>query len=84
MTNPCLPSNVTNTIHKDVFLGKHVVVGSGSVVLPGVTLGDGCSVGALSLVNKSVDEFKVIVGVPAKVIKDRKRNILDLEKKINK
>ena len=84
MTNPCLPSNVTNTIHKDVFLGKHVVVGSGSVVLPGVTLGDGCSVGALSLVNKSVEEFKVIVGVPAKVIKDRKRNLLDLEKKINK
>lgn len=84
MTNPCLPNHVTNTIHKDVFLGKHVVIGTGSVVLPGVTLLDGCSVGALSLVNKSVEKFKVIVGNPAKVIKDRKRNILDLEKEINK
>ena len=36
-----------------------------------------------SLVNKSVKEFKVIVGSPAKVIKDRKKNILDLEKEIN-
>ena len=82
MTNPCLPSNVTNTVHKDVFIGKHVVVGSGTIVLPGVTLNDGCSIGALSLVNKDVDEFKVMAGVPAKFIKDRKRNILELENKI--
>jgi acetyltransferase-like isoleucine patch superfamily enzyme len=82
MTNPCLPSNVTNTVHKDVFIGKHVVVGSGTIVLPGVTLNNGCSIGALSLVNKDVDEFKVMAGVPAKFIKDRKRNILELENKI--
>jgi galactoside O-acetyltransferase len=84
MTNPCLPNTVTNTIHKNVFLGKHVVIGSGSVVLPGVTLADGCSVGALSLVNKSEEEFKVIAGCPSRVIKDRKRNVLNLEKEIKK
>ena len=28
MTNPCLPKNVVNTIHKDVVIGKHVVIGS--------------------------------------------------------
>jgi galactoside O-acetyltransferase len=82
MTNPCLPNNVTNTIHKDVIIGKHVVVGSNSVVLPGVTLFDGCSIGAMSLVNKSVDGQYVMVGIPIKKIKDRKSNIFNLENKI--
>jgi galactoside O-acetyltransferase len=80
MTNPCLPSSVTNTIHKDVIIGKHVVIGSNSVVLPGVILSDGCSVGAMSLINKSVDGPYVMVGIPAKKIKDRKLNIFKLEK----
>ena len=82
MTNPCLPEDVTNTVHKDVFIGKHVVIGSGSIVLPGVSLGDGCAVGAMSLVNRSFKSPKIIVGIPAKEIKSRKLNIFDLEKKI--
>jgi galactoside O-acetyltransferase len=82
MTNPCLPKNVMNTIHKDVIIGKHVVVGSGSTVLPGVVLDDGCAVGAMSLVNKSIEGQYVIAGVPAKIIKPRKLNIFKLEKMI--
>lgn len=80
MTNPCLPPIVTNTIHKDVTLGKHVVVGSGSIILPGVTLDDGCAVGAMSLVNKSIEGAYVLAGVPVKIIKPRKLNIFELEK----
>jgi len=80
MTNPCLPTTVTNTIHKEVVIGKHVVIGSNSVVLPGVTLCDGSSVGAMSLVNKSIEGPYVCAGIPAKKIKDRKPNIFELEK----
>jgi galactoside O-acetyltransferase len=82
MTNPCLPTNVTNTIHKDVTIGKHVVIGTNSVVLPGVILEDGCSVGSMSLVNKSLESGFIYAGVPAKKIKERKTNIFDLEKLI--
>jgi galactoside O-acetyltransferase len=82
MTNPCLPNTVTNTIHKNVYIGKHVVIGSSSVVLPGVSLCDGSAVGAMSLVNKSIDEPYVVAGVPAKPIKPRKSNIFELEKTI--
>jgi galactoside O-acetyltransferase len=82
MTNPCLPDIVTNTIHKDVIIGKHVVIGSNSVILPGVILTDGCSIGAMSLVNKSIDGPYVMVGIPVKKIKERKSNIFDLEKNI--
>lgn len=82
MTNPCLPKNVTNTYSKDVIIGKHVVIGSNSVVLPGVELHDGCSVGALSLVNKSIDGPYVCFGIPAKKIKNRNSRIFELEKLI--
>jgi len=82
MTNPCLPNNVTNTIHKDVTIGNHVVIGSNSVVLPGVNLIDGCAVGAMSLVNKSVGEPSIFVGIPIKKLKQRKSNVFNLEKQI--
>lgn len=82
MTNPCLPDTLTNTTHKDVIIGKHVVIGSNSVILPGVILTDGCSVGAMSLVNKSVDGPYIMAGIPIKKIKERKSKIFDLEKNI--
>ncbi len=80
MTNPMVPIKYTNVTHEDVTLGKHVIIGCGSVVLPGVTLYEGAAVGALSLVNKDCEEFGVYVGSPAKKIKERKRNLLDCEK----
>lgn len=79
MTNPCLPITVTNTIDKEVIIGKHVVIGANSVVLPGVTLYDGSAVGAMSLVSKSIEGPYVCAGIPARKIKDRKSNIFELE-----
>lgn len=80
MTNPTVPSRYTNVKSSDVIIGKHVIVGSGSVILPGVTLEIGVAVGALSLVNKNCSEFSVYMGTPAKKIKERKRDLLELEK----
>lgn len=79
MTNPMIPNELTNVTKAPVFLGKHIIVGCGSVLLPGVTLGEGCAVGALALVTKSFDEFNVLAGNPAVIIKKRKRNLLDIE-----
>lgn len=79
MTNPTVPSQYTNVTSLDVIIGKHVIVGSGSVILPGVTLEMGVAIGALSLVNKSCTEFGVYTGIPLKRIKERKRNLLNLE-----
>ncbi len=81
MTNPTLPSQFTAVTHGDVFFGKHVIVGCGSVILPGITLEDGVALGALSLVNKDCKAFGIYAGNPVKRIKDRKRNLLILEKK---
>jgi galactoside O-acetyltransferase len=80
MTNPTVPSEYTNVTHADVFLGKHVIVGSGSVILPGVTLEEGVAVGALSLVKKNCTAFGIYAGNPARRISERKRDLLKLER----
>jgi galactoside O-acetyltransferase len=82
MTNPMVPSQYTNVKNSDVIIGKHVIVGSGSVILPSVTLETGVAVGALSLVNKNCKEFGIYIGTPVKRIKERKRDLLELEIKI--
>ncbi|HEY1807554.1 MAG TPA: acyltransferase [Acidobacteriaceae bacterium] len=82
MTNPMIPSHLTGVIHSDVTLGRHVVVGSGSVILPGVVLGDGVAVGALTLIKRNCDPFGVYGGVPARKIGERKRRFLELEKQL--
>ena len=79
MTNPMVPHEYTNVSHADVIIGRHVIVGSGSIVLPGVTLDTGVAIGALSLVTRSCEEFGIYSGIPAKRIKERKRDLLELE-----
>ena len=80
MTNPTLPSQYTGITHADVLLNKHVIVGCGSVILPGITLEEGVAVGALSLVTKDCKAFGIYTGNPARRIKERKRDLLELEK----
>jgi len=82
MTNPTVPSEYTGVTHADVLLGKHVIVGSGSVILPGVTLEDGVAVGALSLVNRNCEAFGIYAGNPARRVKERKRDLLELEQQL--
>jgi galactoside O-acetyltransferase len=81
MTNPTVPSEYTGVTHADVFLGKHVIVGSGSVILPGITLEEGVAVGALSLVTKHCEAFGIYAGNPARRIKERRRDLLELERR---
>ncbi len=79
LTNPTVPHKYLKRKIAPVTLGKHAIVGSGSVILPGVTIGDGSSVGALSLVSKSLDEWGIYFGAPAKRLKGRSKNILKHE-----
>lgn len=81
MTNPTVPSHFTAVTHADVFLGRHVIVGCGSAVLPGTRLEDGVAVGALSLVRSDCAAFGIYAGTPARFIRERRRDLLELEKK---
>ena len=80
MSNPMVATQYTNVTNADVFLGRHVIVGSGSVILPGIRLEDGSAIGALSLVKDDCKSFGIYAGAPAKFIKERKQDLLALEK----
>ena len=84
LTNPMTPNYYKNLNTGKVVLRKHVIIGSSSVILPGVEIKEGTAVGALSLVNKSLDEWSIYVGSPARKINERSKKILDLEKEFLK
>lgn len=81
LTNPTVPKKYKLEKKKQINLGRHVIVGAGSIIFPGVNVSEGCSVGAMSLLNKSTEPWGIYVGNPARRVKDRKKDMLELEKK---
>lgn len=79
MTNPTVPCRFTNVTHAPVKVGRHVIIGAGSVVLPGVTLHEGSGVGALSLVKQDCESFGMYAGTPTRRIGRRSTTLLELE-----
>ena len=84
MTNPMIPDKFKNVLQKPTVIGRHVIIGTGSTVLPGSVLEEGAVMGAMTLGKGNVAPWSVVVGVPARKIKDRSRNILNLEKEFLK
>lgn len=82
LTNPMLPVKYKNIKSEEVVIEKHVIIGSHSVLLPGCKLNEGVAVGAMTLVNKDLAEWGIYGGVPCKRIKERKKDLLLLEKEV--
>lgn len=82
LTNPTIPAGYRQPICGPVRISRHALIGSGSVVLPNVTVGAGAVVGPLTLVARDLEEFTVYLGAPARRIGERKRHILELERKL--
>lgn len=80
LTNPTLPAEFRNVESGPVRLARHVIVGAGSVILPGVTLEEGVAVGALSCIRLSCAAFGVYWGNPARRIGERSRQLIEVEK----
>lgn len=59
-------------IVEDIILEDDVWIGTGSIVLHGVTIGKGSIIGAGSVVTKSIPSNQIWAGSPARLIKDRK------------
>jgi acetyltransferase-like isoleucine patch superfamily enzyme len=53
---------------RPIVIGNDCWLGVNVVILPGVSLGDGCVVGASSVVTKSFPEYCIIAGIPAEII----------------
>lgn len=64
---------MVTTIENDVWIGY------GATVMGGITIGEGSIIGAGSLVTKDVEPYSIYAGVPARKVRDRFDNPIDLE-----
>lgn len=82
LIGPTIPDAFRTVDARPVTLGRHVVIGAGSLVLPGSTLGEGATVGSLSLIKGQVEPWTVSAGSPARKVRDRDRaGVLDAEER---
>ncbi|MDH3026960.1 DapH/DapD/GlmU-related protein [Gordonia alkanivorans] len=59
---------------KPVVIGDDVWIGARVIILPGVTVGRGCVIGAGSVVAKDIPEYTIAAGNPCRVIRNREQN----------
>lgn len=76
LMGPTIPAELLNLSPGAVLMEEHANIGAGAIVLPGVTLGEGSVLGALSLTNRSTEPWTIYGGVPAKPIKERRRDVI--------
>jgi galactoside O-acetyltransferase len=79
LVNPTVPPRLTHVVREPVVLRRHVAVGAAAVILPGVTIGEGSAIGAMTLVNRDLDPWGIYVGAPARFLRPRSRALLDME-----
>ncbi|MDQ7085141.1 MAG: acyltransferase [Sulfurovum sp.] len=80
MTNSTIPKQYKNELKQAIRIGKYSIIGAGSIIMPGVHLKKGTSIGAMSLVTKNTKSWSIYIGSPAKKIKNRSKYLLKLEK----
>ena len=82
-TNPTVPDSYRKPIRSSVRIGKFAVLGANSVVLPGVTIGEGAVVGACSLVVRDCKPWTVYLGNPARPVRPRpSEKLLEMERQL--
>jgi galactoside O-acetyltransferase len=82
LTNPTVPIKYRNKSKSTIVeIQKHAVIGTSTVVHPGIIIGEGAAIGSMSLVTKNLEPWGVYKGIPASKFKERNgENILKLEK----
>lgn len=80
MTNSLIPVRYKKEFKAAVTLEEFVIIGANSTVMPGTLIATGCSVGAMSLILKNTLPWGIYVGIPAKRINERSKEVLKLAK----
>lgn len=83
LTGPTVPNSFRGEFTAKVVLNRHAIVGSNSVIMPGVEIGFGASIGALTFVHRSIPDGTIVTGNPMRKVgmRDVKR-LEDLEVKL--
>jgi len=82
LTNPMVPECYKPRAKTGkIILGRHVIIGANTTILPDITIAEGTAVGANTLISKNCQSWSVYFGNPAKRIKSRSKELLKLEEK---
>ena len=84
LTAQAIPQKYTAHIGGPVSIGKHVIIGSSCNVFGPSEIGEGCSIGSMTLVQNVLEPWGIYVGIPCKRLKERKKGLLKLEKQFLK
>ena len=76
LMGPTVPAELLGLKSAAVSMKEYSSLGAGAIVLPGVTLAEGSILGALSLLNTSTEPWTIYGGIPARRIKERKRDAI--------
>jgi galactoside O-acetyltransferase len=76
LNGSAIPQEFRETHRGTIILEPHSILGTNVVVLPDVTIGEGATVGAGSVVTRSLEPWGVYVGAPARKIKTRPRDVV--------
>lgn len=76
LIGPMCPEGTTHVMGGIVYLKDYTQIGASSVIMPDLTIKEGAVVGAMSFVNKTLDEWTINAGIPCKLIRFRNRNLL--------
>jgi acetyltransferase-like isoleucine patch superfamily enzyme len=71
LTNSTIPAEFRRVSRSYIHIGRHSMIGTNAVVLPGTRIGEGSAVGACSLVNRDLAPWGIYAGSPARRIRDR-------------
>lgn len=77
LIGPIHPEMLTNVTGGAIRIGKYAQVGAGSIVFPSVIIGEGGIVGAMSLVKNNIEPWTINAGIPARLIKPRKKEMIE-------
>ncbi len=78
LIGPIHKENKINVHHGQVVLKRYSQVGTHCVIFPGVTIGEGSVLGAMTLANKDIPEWGIYIGKPATFLKKRSNHLLSI------
>ncbi len=76
MTNSAVPAEYRNVRTGTVTIGRHAVIGTNTIIFPGVIIGEGASVGAGCVIRKHLDPWGIYVGQQARQVGTRDREAI--------
>lgn len=77
MTGPMVDERYIHDIGRKIIIEPMVIIGAGSIILPGGILRTGAAVGAMSLVKDEIPSYSIYAGIPARYIKKRSKKMVE-------